>query len=103
MLPASVAAAPRGRPARSSGVLPESRPMMCCSSSAGPTRGDCPAHAVLGKATCVVSYARLLVSDRFELHPRDQVVSVYGCHPALKHLSLAKTSAGRKLLICRPR
>jgi len=42
---------------------------------------------VLGKATCVVSYARLLVSDRFELHPRDQVVSVYGCHPALKHHS----------------
>src|SRR5437899_7952231 len=86
MLPASVAAAPRGRPARSSGVLRESRPMMDCSSSAGPTRGDCPAHAVLGKATRVVSYARLLVSDRFELRPRDQVgVSVYGCHPPLEH------------------
>ena len=40
---------------------------------------------MLGKATRVVSYARLLVSDRFELRPRDQVgISVYGCHPPLE-------------------
>jgi len=43
------------------------------------TRGAGQSHA-----RCVL--ARLLVSDRFEPRPRDQVgVSIDGCHPPLKY------------------